>query len=107
MGLFSKFKAVNDEDVFRAVLLACIVLNACGAYYFLHKRTLTIAFNTLDPLNENPDFQKAINVLANNLPKAYGTKIDIWDEEQLKKLPEKIHETTGYVSMSHKEWCRY
>ena len=57
MGLFSSYKAVNDEEVFRAVMYSCMAMkNVPGAQYFMHKGKLVIAYNWDNQQKENvPD----------------------------------------------------
>lgn len=111
MGLFSSYKAVNDEEVFRAVMYSCMAMkNVPGAQYFMHKGKLVVAYNwdsdVQGLLGENPNFQAGINVLASNLPEKYGSKIDIRDNQQKENVPDNILNKTGYVSLYHPEYNR-
>jgi len=109
MGLFSEYKAVNNKEIHRAVMLSCMLMKCPGAQYFMYKDRLVVAY-TWDsqingPLMENPFFQKGVNILMNNLPQKYDT-VDIWDSKKKSEVPVKILEQTGYVSLYHPEWSR-
>ncbi|ADL36295.1 hypothetical protein bpr_II358 (plasmid) [Butyrivibrio proteoclasticus B316] len=108
MGLFSKYKVVNDKEVHRAVMLSLMAMgNVPGAQYFKYKGKLIIAYTWDTKINgllsNNPKFQAGVNTLADNLPKSYGTDIDIWDSEHKADVPDNILEKTGYVSLYHPE----
>ena len=108
MGLFSSYKAVNDEEVFRAVMYSCMAMkNVPGAQYFMHKGRLVVAYNwdsdVQGLLGENPNFQAGIDTLVSHLPEKYGTNIDIWDNQHKANVPDNIIHKTGYVSLYHPE----
>lgn len=97
--LFSKWKSINDEQINKAITLACLTQpeKYLGARYILYKGKLIIALN-ISYGNELPTTGKFKQVLFNNLPKKYNSKIEFWKmDEYCSKLPNNVNDK--YVSL--------
>lgn len=86
-NLFSKYKAIEDEAIEKAILEACFNMDVHSARYFIKENNLIVVFNTSKALSGSLSSRKgfpiAMNSLINNLPIEYKDNIDVWDSDKL------------------------
>lgn len=98
---FSKFKPCNDQKVYNAVKAGCIASekSVIGAYYALNGDTLVISFIRSVRGGIADHMDEAVAVTKDMIPGTYSN-VEFWDKERFSnECPEKVKNTTGYVSM--------
>lgn len=88
--LFSKYKEYHSEAVWKAVFTACSAMKVSGADYFLKGKTLMVVFNYDGPIDECPNFDKAVKYLGVALEDKNIKNIEVSSSGSIKGYPESI-----------------
>lgn len=92
--MVSNYKPLNDEEVYRAVMLACVVGGCQSAEYFLCDNRLVISAAAAE-INE-----VFLSILSDNIPKDYG-RFSVWTTEEVENnVPIGVRKATGGINLA-------